>query len=41
MKNRFQQRIGPDVKVSIKEVKEIEKKTRSDYGKVVISKVKQ
>jgi len=41
MKNRFQQRIGPDVKVSLKEVKEIEKKTRSDYVKVVISKVKQ
>ena len=41
MKNRFQEKIGPNINISVNEVDEIKKEKRADYVKVVISKVKQ
>jgi phenylacetate-CoA ligase len=39
LQNRFKDKIGQNVKVTVKEIKEIQKNTRSDYVQVVISKV--
>lgn len=41
LKKRFEDKIGPDVKINVNEVDEIQKNTREDYVKVVTSKIKQ
>jgi phenylacetate-CoA ligase len=41
LKKIFENKIGHDVKITINEVNEIQKDTRADYVKVVISKIKQ
>jgi len=41
LEKRFREKIGTDVDININEVDEIQKNTRCDYVKVVISKVKK
>jgi phenylacetate-CoA ligase len=41
MQNRFIKKIGKEIKISIKETDYIQKDTRSDYVKAVVSKIKK
>ena len=41
LQHRFMEKIGQNVKVTVKETNEIQKNTRSDYVQVVTSKVKK
>jgi phenylacetate-CoA ligase len=41
LKQRFEEKIGQNVKITVNETKEIQKDTRSDYVQVVISHVKK
>ena len=40
LKNKFSEKVGQGVNITVNEVDEIQKNVRSDYIKVAISKVK-